>query len=308
MLQFDSSFFEKEDREGFCVESMMKRAWAVELEVLSRVASVCSRHGITYYAVYGTLLGAIRHKGFIPWDDDIDIAVKREDYERLLRLLQKELPQGYYVHSYYTCETHVTPWSAVMNTEHILTDAESIEKFYGCPYICGLDIYPLDYVSRDLEEDEVQLNLYEIIRSVGVQYEKYKETGELAHYLSEVGRLTGVKLRDDETTRSRLFLLAEQICGLYQDSESDDITINSSRIFQKNQNFKFSKEWFVPVEVPFENITISVPAEYDKALKMFYGEDYMTPIQNCSGHEYPFYKKQQIILQEKGGKGWMTLH
>lgn len=106
MLQFNKKFFEEEERNGFCISSMMKRAWAVELEVLSQVSAVCKKYDIPYFAAYGTLLGAIRHKGFIPWDDDVDIALKREDYVRLLKILPKELPESYFVNSYYTCDTH----------------------------------------------------------------------------------------------------------------------------------------------------------------------------------------------------------
>lgn len=299
MLQFNNSFFHGEMREGFLIESMMKRAWAVELEVLSQVAAVCKRHGIPYYAAYGTLLGAIRHKGFIPWDDDIDIAVKREDYVRLLKLLQKELPQGYFVNSYYTCDTHVQPWASVMNTEYILTDAEKIKQFWGCPYVCGIDLYPLDYVSEDMQEDEVQLNLYGIVYDVAQHYMEYETNGELYQYLTQIEQMTGVSLHDDGTMRRQLFLLAEQISGLYQEKECESLTINSSRLGRQNINFKFPKAWFKQaIEVSFETISISVPAEYDQALKMFYGEHYMTPIQCRGGHDYPFYKRQQQFLEE----------
>ena len=72
----------------------MKRAWAAELEVLSVIADVCERYHLQYFADYGTLLGAVRHKGFIPWDDDIDICMLREDYMELIRVLPEELPQS----------------------------------------------------------------------------------------------------------------------------------------------------------------------------------------------------------------------
>jgi lipopolysaccharide cholinephosphotransferase len=101
MLYLDESFFKEEIRCGFTVPEMMKRVWAVEMEVLGEIHRICMNYGLTYYAFWGTLLGVVRHQGFIPWDDDIDIAMKRKDYQRLMKVLPDELPEGYYISSSY---------------------------------------------------------------------------------------------------------------------------------------------------------------------------------------------------------------
>ena len=75
MLQFPDGYFEDEIRDGFYVPSMIKRAWATELDVLCEVDRICRKYDIKYYAEWGTLLGAVRHAGFIPWDDDLDIGM-----------------------------------------------------------------------------------------------------------------------------------------------------------------------------------------------------------------------------------------
>lgn len=299
MLRFEDHFFEEETRDGFCIGAMMKKAWAVELEVLSQVGAVCRKYGIPYYAVYGSLLGAIRHKGFIPWDDDIDIALKREDYVRLLKLLPGELPEGYFVNSYYTCETHQQPWASVVNTQYILQDADKIKEFWGCPYICGIDIFPIDFLPADEQEDDVYMNMYGIVFAVAQRYEEYRASGELHQYLLQIEQLSGVTLTDDGTLRRQLLLLADKIAGLYHEDECAELTLITSRLNRRNRAFKFPKEWFCKtVDVPFENITIPVPAEYHRALTVFYGESYMTPVRGGGEHEYPFYKRQQQFLDE----------
>ena len=63
---------------------------SIEINILSYVASLCEKHNLRYFLAYGTLIGAIRHKGFIPWDDDIDIAMPRDDYNRLLDIMRCE--------------------------------------------------------------------------------------------------------------------------------------------------------------------------------------------------------------------------
>ena len=70
MITFDEKFFEAEVRDDFRISPMMKRCWAAEMEVLCQIDRICKKHGIPYFADWGTLLGAVRHKGIIPWDDE----------------------------------------------------------------------------------------------------------------------------------------------------------------------------------------------------------------------------------------------
>lgn len=99
MLQFPDSYFEDEVRDGFYVPSMIKRAWATALDVLCEVDRICCKYNIKYYAEWGTLLGAVRHAGFIPWDDDLDIGMMRTDYRNSVRWRLKNLMKVFrYLH------------------------------------------------------------------------------------------------------------------------------------------------------------------------------------------------------------------
>ena len=95
-MEFPRSYFEDEVRDGFYVHSLMKRAWAAQLEVLEDIDKVCKKHNIEYFAEWGTLLGAIRHGGFVPWDDDMDICMKREDYNKFLKVAPEEMKEYYH--------------------------------------------------------------------------------------------------------------------------------------------------------------------------------------------------------------------
>ena len=84
-MKLEKEFFYDEVRDGFYIPGIMKRAWGAELMILSKVDRICKKYDINYYAFGGTLIGAVRDKQFIPWDDDIDICMKREDFQRFCR-------------------------------------------------------------------------------------------------------------------------------------------------------------------------------------------------------------------------------
>ena len=114
-MQVPYSYYEDEVRDGFYISSMMKRAWAASIEVLEVVDRICKKHNIKYFAEAGTLLGAVRHKGFIPWDDDLDIAMLRDEYERFLSIVEEELPDDYFLLNMYTEKDHVEMFSRVVS-------------------------------------------------------------------------------------------------------------------------------------------------------------------------------------------------
>ena len=90
------SFFGEERKCGYIISADMKRNWAVELDLLAKFAEVCERNNLNYYIADGTLLGAVRHGGFIPWDDDVDVCMPRTDYNRLWDIAEQEFTHPYF--------------------------------------------------------------------------------------------------------------------------------------------------------------------------------------------------------------------
>ena len=79
-------FLNEEEKDGFLITETRKKIWAIELDLLFEVIRVCKKYNIQYTLAGGNILGAVRHNGFIPWDDDIDVAMFRDDYERFCRV------------------------------------------------------------------------------------------------------------------------------------------------------------------------------------------------------------------------------
>lgn len=304
MAYFPKNYFQGETREGFYIEPMMKCAWAAMIEVLEVVDEICSKHKIRYFGDWGTLLGAIRHQGFIPWDDDMDISMFREDYEHFLEIAPSELPSGWHVHSIHDNPFHDQLHALVKNSDKIDYSPEHLHRFHGCPYSIGLDIFPLDILAPTPQEDHTICELLRILVHSAQIYEEHPDQAN--ELIPEIESLCNVKMDWNRNIKNQLMNWADQICQLYNGTGSGDVAHYASYASQ-NCTLRMSAAWYQEqIRIPFETTTILIPAEYDKILQAAYG-DYMTPVQGTQCHEYPFWKKQERILaecwiNEHGGK------
>ena len=296
-LLFEPGFFEEEERSGFIVSSEMKRVWAAELKVLEFVINVCQKYGIQYFADYGTLLGAVRHKGFVPWDDDIDIALKRADYMKLMSALKKEVKPPYKVNSCYFSDERRQPFCSIANYSHVPMPAEVIDEFFGCPYVVGVDVYALDYVPRDEESAKLQMAMYTAVYDLAMRLDEMRQTGELEYYLLQVEEMCNVRLKSDNTLRGQLWRLCDMIAAMFGEEESDILTFFPRNV-QGHSDFGYPKEWYdETVFMKFEGINIAVPKNCHEVLTRLYG-DYTIPKQNTSSHNYPFFAVQKEYLEK----------
>lgn len=300
-MNIPDDFLQGEVRDGFYVENMMKRAWAAQMEVLKDVDVFCKKHNITYYAEWGTLLGAIRHKGFIPWDDDIDISMKREDYNKFCILASKEM-EGYDI-----INNSTRPWwdeifSRIVYGDCVRTDKEYLDKFHGFPYVVGLDIFPLDYVSSTSEETKLQCDIIAIILAFANNIGKNIATEEeIECTTKQIEEMCAIKFKDGVDLVTQLYDLAEKLC-MIGDSESSDSLVFMCDYAVHHKLKPFPKECYdETIEVPFEYMSIPIPKGYDKILRIEYGDNYMQPILSHDEHEYPFYNKQKKELYARAG-------
>lgn len=127
-------------------EDELKR---IELEILNAFDAFCHENNLVYFLTGGTLLGAVRHKGFIPWDDDIDVAMPREDYECMLSLATK-MPEPYKISSIWTENNKKKPYpytyAKIFDTRTCLLEQPGVLDYETCVYI---DVFPLDGHSKD---------------------------------------------------------------------------------------------------------------------------------------------------------------
>lgn len=293
MADFPKDYFQEETKDGFFIEAMMKCAWAAEIEVLEVLDALCAKYDLRYFAAYGTLLGTIRHKGFIPWDDDMDIFMFREDYNRLLSIPIEEWPTGFAVHSIHENNFHSQLFASLVNSTKIDYSPEHLRRFHGCPYMVGLDIFPLDTLSDKESETTAQRDLLNIAIQAHQIYQQYPAAA--MELLPQIENLCHVRFDKERDLKNQLMQVIENICQLYSNSPTGDVTffINFNKY-----GLRMKREWFdQTLRMPFETVTIPVPAGWHEILTTIY-KDYMTPRRGKQLHDYPFYKKQEQLLAE----------
>ncbi|MCM1089557.1 MAG: LicD family protein [Butyrivibrio sp.] len=300
MLYFSPDFFKEEERDGFLIDSTMKTVWAAELEVLAFVADVCERYQLPWFAYAGTLLGAVRHGGFIPWDDDIDICMQREPYQKLMEVLPGELPEGWYVSNAICGREQTEFWGYVANADSISIAPERLQRFHGCPFMVSIDIFPLDPLPDNTVKAERERALFNLIHKA-VNLAKLQEPGkrdreQLREALNGLEGLFNIRFDRRESLVSQLWALANQLCLSYYEAEAR--YISNFHANSRSPDFMFEREWFAYAEyLPFEFVDIPVPCGYREVVKREFGENYMTPVRNVQSHDYPFYNKQIEYLR-----------
>ena len=301
-IELSEQFYEDEVREGFYVPACVKQAWGAQIRVLNDVDRVCSNLGIKYFADWGTFLGAVRHRGFVPWDDDFDICMLRDDYNRFLAEGIAALPEGYAVFNLETKEDHEQFIVNVVSKTRICFEPEHLERFHGFPYISAMDIYLVDYMAPDADRQEEMKAKAKYVLGISDAIRDGRLRGrELKVQLDELERLLKIRVpagMPDTRIRQFLDIEAEKLFASFVDEKDA-----AGQIVQMMpwglEDSKIMPKWYYSqtVDIPFETGTIPVPLIYDDALRRHYG-DYMQLYKNAGAHDYPFFLKSRAQLQE----------
>lgn len=246
------------------------------MEIMLVVDRFCREHNITYYLGEGTLLGALRHKGFIPWDDDIDILMPREDYERFLELARTGLPEGYQLDSVATNPNHWTIMAQVQMTRKVICDKPRL-KGIALNNGPSLDIFPVDYVpvehSRALRRRAKKIQILRRtlwIKSGLHPRSWYKTLWKRLKYYYPL-KLYGMfrKMKGLHNHTERLMTATNQPDMPYMSVFSSLYAVDRET---------FPREYFgEPRYVEFEGHMLPIPQKSEKMLERIYGEYMLLP-------------------------------
>ena len=250
----------------------------IELDILEQVLKICEKYSLTYYMLGGTLLGAIRHKGFIPWDDDIDLGLPRPDYEKFIAYAEKELVSPYQLHTTLKKKGKYSYYYArVENTDVVLKRTISIKEVLIPAFI---DIFPLDGVPNDVKKREKWISkcsrLSTLFSASQIMYRgNNSQTSKKRKPVKEFLRNVFIKLRMDKLLNTELIWKLLDKALKENDYDSSDVIINFCGAWGLKE--MFPKSVYGEGELyQFEQYQLRGPKDYDAVLSQMYG-DYMTP-------------------------------
>mgnify|MGYP002855138490 FL=1 len=270
-IKLPDGFLEPEVRCDYQVTKELKELWAVELDLLSELLRICYKYKITIFANGGTMLGAVRHKGFIPWDDDIDMMMPRSEYNILCEVAKVEIKHPYFWQTEDTDSGSARGHAQLRNS--LTTCILKSEESYKYPFNQGvfIDIFPLDNVPDDATEQRG------FIMEVIKRYAKSKIERNYnfkIHLRKNIFKLMNNIFKYyyrkviGKTTYKKYYREFEKLVMSYNYTETDYLCLCPNF---KEANLNHRKDFTEVVLLPFEFISIPVASGYDRMLTQNFG-------------------------------------
>lgn len=292
-LQLPDSFYQEEERSGFLVSEKRKKVWAIELDLLYQLQQVCDKYGIQYYGSAGTILGAERHGGMIPWDDDIDLMMMRDQYELLLGHAD-EFEHPYFLQCFDTDPGYFSGHAQLRNSDTTAVVRMDLESNYGKQRMrtvnqgIFIDIFVLDNVVRNRKYLNRQIE--RMIR--------FQNQAQILYRTSE-----GFNRAEASAQRKLFHVVSPLVNKVYSykdawkcfEDETQKFDSVETRYVGKLANeprnqktYDLRSEFDGTTYLDFEMLKIPVPAGYKLHLKRQYG-DYMKFVIGTSEHGSVFF-------------------
>lgn len=244
----------------------LKKIKQIELDILKVTVRILEENDIRYFISYGTCIGAIRHQGFIPWDDDIDISLFRDDYERARDILRNKLPKEYIYCDRFTEEEYPYNFAKVRLKRSAFVHGG--DAHLNISHGIYIDLFPLDKCEKTLKATERKIKAIKRLRQkTDLSRMSYKKYGKLRPLWQLPLIFYGHMFLNSRKIQNRI----DEIC---KSGNPESEYIGSFLTPYGNKDI-YKKEWFGSgKKVFFEDNVFLVPDNYDEYLRHIYG-DYM---------------------------------
>lgn len=246
----------------------LRQAQLVELEILLEFDRICKENDLTYQLFSGTLLGAVRHNGFIPWDDDIDVAMLRKDYNKFLSIYSNATNSKYFLQSYETDPNFFRQFARLRKnfTLYLQESYKDIDMHHGI----FIDIFPFDNVKIDSVMEEFRYKLIRIIsriniiRNMGISKKSNFLKRSLGWIIESSNRI--IKKSTYDKLETKIMEYNEKTDCIYITHLTESMGSNAhKRCIVKKKDFYNQIEW------EFEKHLFPIPRNYDEILTNQYG-------------------------------------
>jgi len=264
-LKLPPEYLNEEVRCGYTVVSKLKKIWAVELDLLAELQRVCDKYSIKFQVYCGTMLGAVRHRGFIPWDDDVDVALTRKEFDRLCDVGQSEFTHPYFFQTALTDRKRFVSYARLRNSETTaVVDVDATPEYNNGIYI---DIFVLEGYSDSRLLFKIQGAVQKVFLNALTYYHCKIPKGALP---KRIFNLT-VKAVANCLPYEFVYRLYKRVLGAF--------TRRAKRVGMRDYlgphneiYWLYKSECENLVEMPFEILTVPVSRYYDAILHRLYGD------------------------------------
>ena len=296
-INFENSFFEDEIRTDFYVPSIVKRAWACELELLFELDRVCNKYDINYSVDWGTLLGAVRHGGFIPWDDDIDVMMLREDLNKLMAVPKDEWSTGIEFWDYMNSDNNWKFVVSMVNTPRINFSEEYLKTHHNFPYIATIDIFPLDEVTEDVEFEKARRDRIKFLMTASDLLDEGITEERQSALFEMIWQREGLRIPSNITVNEQkrlIFACADNILQINNGQNTGKVAEFIE--WYKDVGKTMPRSWFdIYCTLGFETLQVKAMSGYHDLLNFRY-KNWHEYVYSTVYHNYPYFEFQRKSL------------
>ena len=274
-------------------ELKLEEIQQASLAILDEIDRICAKQHLTYYLAYGTLIGAVRHHGFIPWDDDLDIMMPRADYEKLRRYFKKKYEGKLKLCTRADTDRYIYGIYRVVDPSYVFENTNEYELGYdGGAFI---DIYPLDaFGGEGPEEEKRAAKVFRKINAMNQVYGSWMKPGAKTKiWRKPVKYLCWLYVKLFKGGKKYCRRIDRDFRDIIEEEFSpDDAYVGV--VAWDDRVVRYRREWFEETaRLPFAGREFSVPADWDDVLKTYYGDYMALPPEKDRHpqHDYRLYAK-----------------